>query len=42
MSIIHIDGNNMGIKFASCTNMQERKTLSLRTAEIVKKVFVNY
>ena len=39
VSIIHIDGNNMGIKFASCTNMQERKTLSLRTAEIVKKGF---
>lgn len=41
ISIIHIDGNNMGIKFASCTNMQERKKLSLRTAEIVKKGFYN-
>ena len=39
--IIHIDGNNMGVKFASCTNMQERKKLSLRTAKIIKKGFYN-
>ena len=29
----------MGIKFASCKNMQERKKLSLRTAQIVKRGF---
>ena len=39
ISVVHIDGNNMGIKFASCKNMQERKKLSLRTAQIVKRGF---
>ena len=27
-AIIHIDGNNMGVKFRSCKNLQERRKLS--------------
>lgn len=37
--VIHIDGNNMGIKFANARSMQERKKLSSDVAKIVKKSF---
>lgn len=37
--VIHIDGNNMGVKFSSCQDMQERRALSLRVAEIVQEGF---
>lgn len=39
ISIIHIDGNNMGVKFSACETMHERSKLSLRVAEIVKESF---
>lgn len=37
--VIHIDGNNMGIKFSSCDGIQERKDLSLKVASIVENGF---
>lgn len=39
ISIIHIDGNNMGVKFNACSKMQERKKLSARVARIVDDSF---
>lgn len=40
ISIIHIDGNNMGIKFSCCKNLEERKALSLAVANVVKQAFL--
>lgn len=39
ISVIHIDGNNMGVKFSKCKDSQERKELSLKVAEIVQNAF---
>lgn len=39
ISIIHIDGNNMGVKFSACRDMQERKNLSVKVADMVEKSF---
>lgn len=39
ISVVHIDGNNMGVKFSSCRNMQERKELSLRVRRKVRQAF---
>ena len=39
--VVHIDGNNMGIKFSKCKDMQERKKLSQTVATIVKKGFIH-
>lgn len=39
LSIIHIDGNNMGVKFSCCEDIQERKSLSLKMQENVEKAF---
>lgn len=39
VSIIHIDGNNMGVKFGNCRTSQERKKLSLKVAGIVQTSF---
>ena len=39
LSIIHIDGNNMGVKFGNCRDSQERKKLSLKVVEIVQNSF---
>lgn len=39
ISIIHIDGNNMGVKFSKCKDSQERKELSLRVVKIVHEAF---
>ena len=39
VSIIHIDGNNMGVKFGNCRDSQERKKLSLRVVKIVQNSF---
>lgn len=39
--VIHIDGNNMGVKFSHCRGMQERRALSLKIANIVKDGFNN-
>lgn len=39
ISVVHIDGNNMGVKFSSCRNMQERKELSLKVRDRVRKAF---
>ncbi len=37
--VIHIDGNNMGVKFGKCEDSQERKALSLKVVGIVQKAF---
>lgn len=39
ISVIHIDGNNMGVKFSNCRNMHERKTLSLKVKQTVQHAF---
>lgn len=39
ISVIHIDGNNMGVKFSMCSSLQERKALSLKIAQAVQKAF---
>lgn len=39
ISVIHIDGNNMGVKFSNCRNMNERKELSLKVKQMVKDAF---
>ena len=39
ISVIHIDGNNMGVKFSKCRDAQERKELSLKVAGIVQEAF---
>lgn len=39
VSVIHIDGNNMGVKFGNCRDSQERKKLSLKVVEIVQNSF---
>lgn len=50
IAIIHIDGNNMGVKFASCRTLTERKNMSLairRTtvtafARLVERIVAEY
>lgn len=37
--VIHIDGNNMGVKFSHCRGLQERRALSLTIAKVVKDGF---
>lgn len=37
--VIHIDGNNMGVKFSNCRNMQERKNLSKKVQKTVERAF---
>lgn len=37
--VIHIDGNNMGVKFSNCRNMQERKNLSKKVKKTVEHAF---
>lgn len=37
--VIHIDGNNMGVKFSNCRNMQERKNLSKKVQKTVEHAF---
>ena len=39
ISVIHIDGNNMGVKFSKCRDMQERKNLSKKVQEAVEHAF---
>lgn len=39
VSVIHIDGNNMGVKFSSCSSMSERKALSLKVKKTVQNAF---
>lgn len=39
ISVIHIDGNNMGVKFSNCRNMKERKALSLKVKKTVQNAF---
>lgn len=42
ISVIHIDGNNMGVKFSHCRgDGEERKNLSIKVAEAVKTAFVD-
>lgn len=35
ISVIHIDGNNMGVKFSCCETIDERKQLSMKVASVV-------
>lgn len=37
--VIHIDGNNMGVKFSCCESIDERKQLSMKVAGIVDVAF---
>lgn len=39
VSVIHIDGNNMGVKFSNCRDMDERKALSLKVKKLVQNAF---
>lgn len=39
ITVIHIDGNNMGVKFSHCETMQDRKQLSAKVAAAVKTAF---
>lgn len=39
LSVIHIDGNNMGVKFSACDSLQERKALSKKVQANVKSAF---
>ena len=39
ISVIHIDGNNMGVKFSTCKDLKERKKLSLKIAKAVQNAF---
>ncbi len=39
LSVIHIDGNNMGVKFSACDDAQERKELSLKVQKNVETAF---
>lgn len=39
ISVIHIDGNNMGVKFSNCRNMKERKNLSKKVQKTVERAF---
>lgn len=39
LSVIHIDGNNMGVKFSCCKNLQKRKELSLKVQQSVERAF---
>lgn len=39
ISVIHIDGNNMGVKFSNCRDMQERKNLSKKVQQTVEHAF---
>lgn len=41
LSIVHIDGNNMGVKFSCCKNIQKRKALSLKVLQSVAKAFAS-
>ncbi len=41
IAIVHIDGNNMGIKFAGQATLTDRKNLSLRLSEKTKKAFAS-
>lgn len=39
IAIVHIDGNNMGVKFSECKNLQERKKLSIHVADACRASF---
>lgn len=41
IAIVHIDGNNMGRKFAACKTLTERKNLSLALAEKTTRAFAD-
>lgn len=40
ITVIHIDGNNMGVKFSHCRDRKERKNLSVKVEEAVQTAFV--
>lgn len=39
IAVVHIDGNDMGKKFATCSSLEQRKKLSLAVAEATKAAF---
>lgn len=41
IAIVHIDGNNMGVKFADCETLTDRKNLSLRLSQKTAKAFAD-
>lgn len=41
ISVVHIDGNNMGKRFSECINIEEMKLLSQTVKEAVKKSFTS-
>lgn len=41
ISVIHIDGNNMGVKFRECKDLEAYKALSGKVVQAVKNAFSN-
>ena len=41
IAIVHIDGNQMGVRFSSCQNLAERSQLSREVKEQTEKAFAN-
>lgn len=39
IGVVHIDGNNMGVRFGACKELKERKKLSNQVAKKVKQSF---
>lgn len=39
VAVVHIDGNNMGVKFSQCRNLVERKKMSIKVARACQRSF---
>lgn len=39
VAVVHIDGNNMGVKFSQCKNLVERKKMSIKVARACQRSF---
>lgn len=39
VAVVHIDGNNMGLRFSQCKNLVERKQMSIKVAKICQDSF---
>lgn len=39
VAVVHIDGNNMGVKFSQCSNLVERKKMSIEVAQVCQRSF---
>ncbi|MBN2089191.1 hypothetical protein JW964_06245 [candidate division KSB1 bacterium] len=40
IAIVHIDGNRLGVEFIACEDLQEKRRLSLKVKEAVKKAMI--